>query len=868
MAEFGALLVDGAVLAAASNSAYAFGTGDFSVEILVQSVSAGPLISCMGNGGAGSGGFLIAIESSGVLKFVTSDGTSTYAATTNATAALDGDWHHVAGVRQNGALSIYFDGVLIPSVSPGGGSLNVSTTMRLLVGGTDNTSEPVSSLNGTVDDVAIWSRALTASDIITGMFERIVPSASTNLVGYWTLEDSLEDTSATGNDLVPNGDVEFILVSHWTAVDFAAQLTGTGVIAAPTNAAYNIGTGDFTVGGYVQTTTPGTIISRQGPLDGAGYGGFLLTLEPSGQIKFLTTDGANVYQAMTGNTLVFDGSWHHVAGARVSGVMTIFLDGEAVPSTPSGAATPLNINSSQPLVIGGTDDPNESSNEITGSLYDVCIWNVGLGASDLDPWLFGQLTGSETGLVGYYSLDDTTDDLSATANNATANASVTFGVVFGGLQTAGANSYAYCSITSDPPPVVQLARNVLRGDPSAIVRQESIVVQAGSPALVAALNTAGDDLLFPLGVTLTVTDPNGVQYNSQPTSATVWVANGGDGNSIAQLIVLTPIAGTWIVSVTGTADARFQCQISALPSQNVVSTMQSALGPMYPANQANMLRVVRDAAVRVGVSWSCWWCVAGAIAVAVIVAAIILVISAPTGGGGFLVALGAVATLCGIAGTAGGAAVAGALILAISSGSVGLIAQILCMYMGSCMSNAPSLQTVVSSICATVGVPARAGAQATRANAGINADYPITIDSGGEGPKPWDNSTHFGSMVSGFANAINLNDKTQTTGGPPTRTIPLLVQVAAWETNPGYPFANGFANYVTMQSAPLMPAGVTEMARIVAPGGRIGLWIDTTMYATEITQLATALNSTAQYNAPDEFNGHAGYPKTLIVNKR
>jgi len=863
--DFGALFVDGGLLEAANNPAYAFGVGDFSVETLVQTTLPGPLISkYLLNNPVKNGGFILAIAADGAIALTTSDGHADFVAATSPTSVLDGDWHHVAGVRQSGGLAIYLDGSLQPSTTSGSGSPtpDVSTVQPLTLGGPDPTTSSAAVFAGIVDDVAMWSRALTASEIVDGMFERIPPSAP-GLVAYWTLENTFTDSSPTANPLSSQGEVDFVPVNHWASLDFGANLSGSGVIRAPSNPAYDVGQGDFSVGGFVQTTQPGTLIARKGSAGGTGNGGLLLVLEPNGVIKLATDDGISFFQAQTAASDVLDGSWHHVVGIRSGGSLSVLIDGQALAVTTSGpGASPLNVTNSDDLVLGGTDQSQEPFNQLNGWLEDLCYWNVAVSPAVVDAWRFGLLTGSESGLVGYFTLDGNGDDLSPTHNNAACDASVTFGVIYTALATSGANSYTYCAITSDPPPAVTLARG-LTADGSACHRQQCFVVQAGAPVLVAALNAPSDEVMSPVGVTLTVTDPTGKVYNSPEDSDALYVGL-GDTGSIAQLVVVSPVTGTWTVAIDGPSDARFQCQVTTIPTADVAATIEGALAPMYPEGNPNALTLGPRGLLLAGSSWSCWWCFLGAWALAIIVLAVILVIAGvATGGVGFVAALGAVAAFLGTT------VAAGAFILAIGTWALASIATLLCVAIGQCGgSGTPAIQTVVNNIRNKVGVPARSGAQATRADAGIDASYPITLDVGGEGPKPWDGSGSFHGLVTGFPSAINLNDKIQTTGGPPTRDIPLLVQVASWGTNPGYPLAAGFANYVTMQGCPLTDTNVAQMASVVAPGGKIGLWIDQGAHQSQINALAASLKTTPQYNAPDEFNGNAGFPKTLLVNKR
>src|SRR3989344_642295 len=82
--------------------------------------------------------------------------TSTYTSTTD-----PNQWYHVAGVYDGSLQKLYLNGVLVNSKTNSGAA--ATTTQPIYIG--RNTSGQFFS--GTIDDVAIWNRALTVSEIQT-----------------------------------------------------------------------------------------------------------------------------------------------------------------------------------------------------------------------------------------------------------------------------------------------------------------------------------------------------------------------------------------------------------------------------------------------------------------------------------------------------------------------------------------------------------------------------------------------------------------------------------------------------------------------------------------------------------------------------
>jgi MSHA biogenesis protein MshQ len=80
----------------------------------------------------------------------------------------DGAWHHVALTRNatTGAVQVYVDGVLSGSATSETG---VKTTPFASVGRIDDTGGTPTHLNGTLDDLYVFNRVLTASEIASLM---------------------------------------------------------------------------------------------------------------------------------------------------------------------------------------------------------------------------------------------------------------------------------------------------------------------------------------------------------------------------------------------------------------------------------------------------------------------------------------------------------------------------------------------------------------------------------------------------------------------------------------------------------------------------------------------------------------------------
>lgn len=212
-------------------------------------------------------------------------------------------------------------------------------------------------------------------------------------------------------------------------MSYALNLAGTpSYLSAPNNNAYDFGTGDFTLQCWVKTTASGTVISRKPTAGGSGNGGFLLVIKPNGVVKLATDNGFGFYEINTVTTTICDGNWHFLTGVRKSNALTIYLDGVLVSSTVgSNISPPINVNNNIALFMGAVAQEQEQYNQFTGQLDEVRIWNIALSQTQIQDQMNQPLTGTESGLVGYYTFSDQNgNDSSPTANNASPVGTVTY----------------------------------------------------------------------------------------------------------------------------------------------------------------------------------------------------------------------------------------------------------------------------------------------------------------------------------------------------------------------------------------------------------------------------------------------------------
>jgi len=128
------------------------------------------------------------------LRFTVSGANKTACGTTDLgdTSA----WHHVAATYNGSGIALYVDGSLQNS-TVASGAVDTQSGQALFIG-VENTTAKTGYFNGTMDDVRIYSRALTAEEINQSMNMTFSPSDVGQTPGTWTMYALVNDTAGKG----------------------------------------------------------------------------------------------------------------------------------------------------------------------------------------------------------------------------------------------------------------------------------------------------------------------------------------------------------------------------------------------------------------------------------------------------------------------------------------------------------------------------------------------------------------------------------------------------------------------------------------------------------------------------------------------
>ena len=301
---------------------------------------------------------------------------------------LDGEWHHVMGVRGDGKVTFYGDGVALGQVSDA--NLNQPITNDRPVSVARHHAGSYTPV--TVDDVQIHNEALKPCDVArlfgAGVgYQGVV--LSDNPVAYWRMDEAsgntLSDTSGNGHTATATNATYGAAHPLYsdpanTAVDFGPS-SAWAKTDAPILASEFAGGGDYTIELWFNADTrhQGDLLAfTQAP---SGGHTILLELESNGKIRYLHrvpaggSGGVDIYSSQ----LYDPAEWNHLVAVRQGGDMALYLNGVQDPVTASFGA---NVVDDMDLTFGRLS-PTSGIRHFNGLMDEVALYDRALSADEI-----------------------------------------------------------------------------------------------------------------------------------------------------------------------------------------------------------------------------------------------------------------------------------------------------------------------------------------------------------------------------------------------------------------------------------------------------------------------------------------------------
>lgn len=361
--------------------------------------------------------------------------TSTYYFSTHITASR---WYHIALTYNGSSFQPYFngnaDGSAVTRSLTGGGSYAAK------IGSYDGAS---TYFAGTLDDIRIYNRALTATEV-TALYQsgaaRLKAPSNLGLVGYWAFD---EGTGTKAGDSSGNKNTGTIASAGWTDGKHGKALDCDG--SQNVDITDTALTGTFTMSYWYKTSDNGQTGIIIGEDSGGSGGGPKIGIVTNQLFFRLVSSSDNSVAAPAIN------QWHHIVLTRDgSDKVDLYVDGGSAQRLFSNAAQ------SGTYTVSNLSTNGDTSQDFTGSIDDIRIYNRALSASDVQKlYQSGSVKINKStaritnGLVGYWTFDGP-DISGATAydrspaggNNGTiTSATLTIGKVGQGMKFNGSTGY-------------------------------------------------------------------------------------------------------------------------------------------------------------------------------------------------------------------------------------------------------------------------------------------------------------------------------------------------------------------------------------------------------------------------------------------
>jgi hypothetical protein len=303
---------------------------------------------------------------------------------TTSTTVFNDTWRHVGFTWNAGTLTLYVDGVAQSVTQTQDASFtSISNfTAPITVGARILGTSPTVPALGLVDDVALYGRVLSSSEITAlASARRSMYSTSSLLDAKLVLSADRDSNISTSSlfafdQFTTEGTQTCSLQTGMTRTydaGYAYSFNGTSDRISVSSLSLPA-SGDWSVSFWFKTsqTAEGTSLSNYAVQ--AGSLDFKPTSSSSGWKPKLTVGGSF---SLVGTADKNDNSWHHYAATRFGNVFTLYIDGVSQGNTTNAATISTNN-----LYIGGRPI-GDNNQAYAGSLDDILVYQRALSASEV-----------------------------------------------------------------------------------------------------------------------------------------------------------------------------------------------------------------------------------------------------------------------------------------------------------------------------------------------------------------------------------------------------------------------------------------------------------------------------------------------------
>lgn len=314
------------------------------------------------------------------------------------------EWFHAAATHNSAtsARTLYINGTAVDTTNSSTNPSSGVVTLGRRSGASDL------YFDGRLQDVRVWNTVRTQQEIADNLNRRLDGNESNLILNYPLSEgigDAVYDVTSNENDGTIFGatftsQVGLKATPNTTQIaeltNYALDFGGSGDVATIPHQTYLNLQGNFTLEAdlYVATGNDAQLFFKRGN----GNNGYALTINSGNVEMVLLGIGTIISTPYTG----FD-KWTHVAVSYDGTTYRLYIDGSLVTSNTGGSP---NITSEPIRIAAFTDNNGNLIGYSTQRQDEVRIWDVERSQSEISGSIGTQLSGNESGLIGYYQFDE------------------------------------------------------------------------------------------------------------------------------------------------------------------------------------------------------------------------------------------------------------------------------------------------------------------------------------------------------------------------------------------------------------------------------------------------------------------------------
>jgi hypothetical protein len=334
----------------------------------------------------------------GNFSFVQRSSDSTGASITQVLGppVVTGEWYHVVGVYNTATstIQLYVNGISQGTATYSSGW---AASGHTTIGRAKFTSQ-VDFVNGAIDDVHFYDRAITASEVVTlrGPFG-----------AYWAFNAGSGTTAVDSTGNTNTGTLQ--ASAGWTTGKIgsnALNLNGTSTSYVDVNTPVIDSSQSYTVATWVKLNSL-TTFQTFASIDGANISPFFLQMDSGGAFRFTqysgdSTGAANVSVAGLHPTA---GTWYHVVGVYDKTANTVQLYVNGVSQGSATAVTPWTAWGHTSVGRSKFTNPTDFVN---GSLDETRFYDRALNSSEVAALAgtYSTVVNGTSGLLDYWRLGE------------------------------------------------------------------------------------------------------------------------------------------------------------------------------------------------------------------------------------------------------------------------------------------------------------------------------------------------------------------------------------------------------------------------------------------------------------------------------